>query len=182
MYVQYKVNVSESQVETLKDTIRLNKAVNLCFLKGGHILLLTQIQITRLDKVQVEGRRARAQIHMRARQVAKSVSYAGGFIGMLALLAARALPTIMTGFTTGLLSGDISEAISGSGTAGDDSLHINRGDAMKYIKVKVSDGLYLAPHPRLVNVHGLFLERGMDISDGASCSWERKVCLRTFPT
>ena len=31
MYVQYKVNVSENQVDTLKDVIRLKKCVTLCF-------------------------------------------------------------------------------------------------------------------------------------------------------
>ena len=60
MYVQYKVNVSENQVDTLKDTIRLEKGVTLCFPKGGirsdHVLQLTQAQIDRLDKAQVEGR------------------------------------------------------------------------------------------------------------------------------
>ena len=49
---------------------------------GDHILLLTPVQINRLDKVQVEGRRT--QIDMRARQVAKNESYTGGFLGMLA--------------------------------------------------------------------------------------------------
>ena len=36
-------------------------------------------------------------IRMSARQVAKNVSYTGGFIGMLASFAARALPAILTG-------------------------------------------------------------------------------------
>ena len=35
MYVQYKVNVSENQVDTLIDAIRLKKGVTLCFPKGG---------------------------------------------------------------------------------------------------------------------------------------------------
>ena len=35
MYVQYKVNVSENQVDTLKDTIRFMKRATLCFPKGG---------------------------------------------------------------------------------------------------------------------------------------------------
>ena len=52
MYVQYKVNVSESQVDTLKDAIRLKIGVTLCFAKGGirgdHALLLTPAQINRL--------------------------------------------------------------------------------------------------------------------------------------
>ena len=74
--------------------------------KGGHVLLLTPAQINRLDKAQVEGRRA--QIHMSAIQVAKNVSYIGGFIGMLASHADGALPS-------GLLSGGISKAISADG-------------------------------------------------------------------
>ena len=51
--------------------------------------------------------------------MARNVSYTGGFIGMLASLAARAiplvaraLPTILSGLTTGLLSEGINKAIS----------------------------------------------------------------------
>ena len=124
MYVQYKVNVSENQVDTLKDAIRLKKGATLCFPKGGirgdHVFLLTPTQIDRLDKAQLEGRRA--QIRMSARQVAKNVSYTGGFLGVSASLAARAiplaahaLPAILSGLTTGLLSGGINNAISGNG-------------------------------------------------------------------
>ena len=63
MYVQYKVNVSENQVNTLKNSIRLKKDATLRFPKGGirgdHVLLLTSVQINRLDKAQAEGRRLR---------------------------------------------------------------------------------------------------------------------------
>ena len=49
MYVQYKVSVSENQVDTLNDAIRLKKCA-----KGGiggdHVLLLTPAQINRLDR------------------------------------------------------------------------------------------------------------------------------------
>ena len=89
-----------------------------------HVLLLTSAQINRLDKAQVEGRSV--QISLSARQVAKNVSYTGGFLAPLASLAARAipladrvLPTILSGLTTGLLSGGINKVISGSGAAGD---------------------------------------------------------------
>ena len=122
--VQYKVNIPENQLDTLKYTIRLKNGVTLCFPKGGirddHVLLLTPVQINRLDKAQVEGRRA--QICTSARQVAKNVSYTGGSLSMLAslaahaiLLAARSLPTILSGLTTGLLSGGISKEISRDG-------------------------------------------------------------------
>ena len=54
MFVQSKVNVSENQVDTMKDAIRLKKGATLCFPKGGirgdHVLLLTSGQINRLDK------------------------------------------------------------------------------------------------------------------------------------
>ena len=54
MYIQYKVNVSENQLDTLKDAIRLKKRVTLCFPKGGikgdHVLLLTPAQINRRHK------------------------------------------------------------------------------------------------------------------------------------
>ena len=97
-------------MDTLEDAIRLKKGVTLCFpkggIRGGHVLLLTPAQINRLDKAQVEGRRV--QIRLSGRQVAKNVSYTGGFIGMLASLATRAiplaarvLPTLLSGLTTG---------------------------------------------------------------------------------
>ena len=69
MYIQYKVNVSENQVNKLKDAVRLKKGVTLCLPKGGirgdHVLLLTPEQINRLDNAQVE--RRRAKIRMSAR-------------------------------------------------------------------------------------------------------------------
>ena len=118
MYIHYKVDVSEIHVDTLKDVIRLKKGVTLCFpkcgIRGDHVLLITPAQINRLDKAQVEGRRG--QIRLSARQVGKNVSYTGGFIGMVASLAARAiplaapvLPTILSGRKTGLLSDGINK-------------------------------------------------------------------------
>ena len=178
MCVQYKVNVSENHVDTMKDAIRLKKGVTLCFPKGGirgdHVLLLTPAQINRLDKAQVEGRRV--QIRLSARQVANNVSYTVGFIGMLASLAARAiplvartLPTIMSGLTTGLLSGGINKAISGRCAAGD-GFYLHKHD----------NGLYLAPHPRFVEGDGLFLKHGEDISDAAGLLMGNGYCNYIF--
>ena len=156
MYVQYKVNVSENQVDTLKDVIRLKKGVTLCFPKGGirgdHVLLLTPAQ--------VQGKRI---------QMARNVSYTGGFIGMLASLTARAipqvaraLPTILLGLTTGLLSGEINTAINGKGVG--DGLYLHKHDKCYRVQKMKGDGLYLAPHPRFVEGDGLFLKHGEDIS------------------
>ena len=61
-----------------------------------------------------------AQIRMSASHMANNVSYTGGLIDMLASLAARALPTILTGLSTDLHSGGISKVISGSVAVGDE--------------------------------------------------------------
>ena len=187
--LQYKVNVSENQMDTLKDAIRLKKCVPLCFSKGGiscdHVLLRTPAQINRLDKAQVEGRRV--QIRLSARQVAKNVSYTGGFIGMSASLAARAiplaarvLPAILSELTTGLLSGGINKAISGSGAAVD-GLYLHKHDKCYRVQKYKGSGLYLAPHPRFVESDGLFLKHGNDISDGAGLLMGKNSPFKNIP-
>ena len=61
MYLQYKVNVSENQVGTLKDAIRLKKGATLCFQKCSCVLLHSPGQINQLDKAQVDGRLAQTR-------------------------------------------------------------------------------------------------------------------------
>ena len=87
----------------------------------------------------------RAQIRISARKVAKNVSYTGGFIGMLASLAAcstplaaPALPTILTGLTTGLLSAGVNKVISGSGAAVVDGLYLHKHDKCYRVQVMIS--------------------------------------------
>ena len=98
----------------------------------------------------------RVQIRMSDMQVANNVSYTGGFLGMLTSLAARAIPTLLTGLTTGLLSGGISKAISGNG------LFLQKHGKCYQVQKCNGDCLYLAPDPHLVKGDG----HGNDISDG----------------
>ena len=65
--------------------------------------------------------------------MARNVSYTGDVIGRLASLTAsdiplvaRALPTILSGLTTGLLSSSINKAISGKGVG--DGLYLHKHD------------------------------------------------------
>ena len=109
---------------------------------------------------------------MSARQVAKNVSYTVFFLGMLASLIARAithaardLPPILLGLTTGLLSGGINKAISGSGVG--DGLYLHKHDKCYRVQKCKGNGLYLSPHPRFVEGDGLFLKHGNGIIDGA---------------
>ena len=168
MFIPYKVNVSESQIDTLKDAIRLKKGVVLNFPKGGirgdHELLLTPSQVNRLDKAQSSGKLA--HLRLSAKQVARNASYTGGFLGMFASLAARALPlvaralpTIMTGLTTGLLSGGINKAICGKGVG--DGLYLHKHDKCYRVQKMEGDGLY----PRFVEGDRLFLKHGKSITN-----------------
>ena len=185
MYVLYKVNVPENQVNTLKYAIRLEKGATLCFPKGGirgdHVLLLATVQINRLDKAQADGRRV--QIRISDRQVAKKVSYTGGFFTALTPLpiAARVLPTIMSGLATGLLSGGVHKAISGSGVAVGDGLYLHKHGKCYRVQKMKGNGLYLAPHPSFVEGDGLFLKHGNDINDGAGLLMGKNSPLKNIP-
>ena len=143
-------------------------------------------QINRLDRAQAEGRRV--QIRMSARQVEKNVSYAGGFLGMLASLAARAiplaaraLPTILSGLATGLLFGGINTVISGSCCVVGDGLYLHKHDKCYRVQKFNGNGLYLAPHPRFVEGDELFQKHGNISVMVLVCSSERIVRLRIFP-
>ena len=71
---------------------------------------------------------------------------------------ARSLPTILSGLTTGLLSGGINKAISGSGDAVGVGLYLHKHDKCYQVQKCKGNGLYLAPHPRFVEGDGLFLK------------------------
>ena len=118
--------------------------------------------------------------------MARNVSYTGGFIGMLASLAARAiplvaraLPTILSGLTTGLLSGGINKAISGKGVG--DGLYLHKHDKCYRVQKMKDDGPYLASHPRFVEGDGLFLKHGADISDGAGLLMGKNSPFKNIP-
>ena len=121
---------------------------------------------------------------MSARQVAKNVSYTGVFHGMLASLAARAIPlaarallNILSGLTTGLLSGGINKAISGSG----DGLYQHKHDKCYRVQKCKGNGLYLAPHPCFVEGDGLFLKHGNDIRDGTGLLIGKNSPFKNIP-
>ena len=79
---------------------------------------------------------------------------------MLAGLAAKALPVLLGGLTTGLISRGIEKAIGGNG------LYLHKsGHCVKVEPVK-GNGLYLTPHSRLSGVSGDGLKRGSSIYNG----------------
>ena len=94
-------------------------------------------------------------------------------------LVARALPTILSGLTAGLLSGGINKAISGKGAG--DGLYLHKHDKSYRVQKMKGDGLYLVQHPRFAEGDGLFLSHGEDISDGAGLILGKNSPFKNIP-
>ena len=99
---------------------------------------------------------------------------------MLYTFLARALPTVVSGLATGLLSDGINKAISGRGADGDE-LYLHKHDKCNRVEKMKGNGLYLAPHPRFVESDGLFLKHGEDISDRAGLLMGKNWAFKNIP-
>ena len=169
MYTSAKVTVFDDQHDKLKNAIAHQKSIsiklNLDHSGGGgeHTLLLTRGQIARIERSKMIGKR-QVTLHLSKRQVQATVQHRGGFLGMLAGLAAKALQSLLGGLATGLVSGAVRRAVGrGSG------LYFHKlGHCVKIDPVQ-GNGLNLTPYRRLPGVHGdgFHLKRGSTIQDGS---------------
>ena len=143
---------------------------------GDHTLLLTHAQIARIERAQIIGK-SKLMIHLSSKQVKANVQHSGGFLRMLAGLAAKALPVLLGGLTSGLISGGIEKAIGGNG------LYLHKsGHCVKVEPVK-GNGLYLTPHSRLSGVSGdgLYLKRGSTIYNGEGLLLSKNSPFKNIP-
>ena len=167
------MNISIDQPEKLKNAINTQKAVSIKVdvnsLGGKHVFLLTRSQTQRLERAKLIGK-ATLNIYLSKKQVKANVQHREGFLGMLARLATKALPTLLGGLATGLVAGAVEKAVGGrglflhpSGRRSGDGLYLYKsGHCVKVEPIK-GKGLRLAPNrSTLVGVHGdgLHLQRG----------------------
>ena len=111
MYTPIKLNdFTNDQHDKLKNAIIHKKAVSIKLKLednsssgGKHTLPLTRGQIAKIERARLIGKR-RVSVHLSKRQVQENVKHQGGFLGMLAGLAARALPHLLKGLAGGLTS------------------------------------------------------------------------------
>ena len=110
--VNVKVNISEGQKEKLQHAINAScSATSICLghehLQGNDILAVTNSQAKKLAKAHENGKGI--MIRMTSKQLKHNTKIEGGFLGLLAGLAARALPmiakTILPTLGVGALSG-----------------------------------------------------------------------------
>ena len=164
LYKPVKVNVPEAVHDRLKFSIANGNKKPISIkvkLDAGdesarkHTLLLTRGQIDKLERARLIGKKC-ATVRLSRMQVQANLKHEGGFLAMLASLAARILPTLLGGLATGLVSGAVEKAVSGSGLYLQKRGHGNNAARIQVVK---GNGIYLTPHPPIVvDGHGIFLK------------------------
>ena len=174
-YINVKVNISEGQRKKLKSALE-NNAEKITIqldhtnLNGEDVLALTKRQVNRLAKALKDGKGTR--ITMSPTQLKYNLRMEGGILGMLAGLAARALPFIATAAKTVLPHLGIG-ALSGLANVGvqkvlGNGLYLKKGGCVCRVETD-GRGLYLDPVDgsglKLFG-DGLYLSRDGKIMDG----------------
>ena len=92
-FVNVKINISEGQKEKLQHAIKASCPVSIRLdLQGNDIIAVTNSQAKKLAKAQENGKSI--TIRMTLNQLKHNKKIKGGFLGLLAGLAARALPLV----------------------------------------------------------------------------------------
>ena len=172
-YKTVNVNISEGQKQKLKHSINANCAATSIKLgkndlEGEHKLALTNSQYNRLQKAKNTGKGI--TIRMSSKQLKHNLKTEGGFLPLLAGLAARALPmiakTVLPALGVGALSGLASSGVQKAMGSG---LYLKRGGMIAQIETD-GEGLYLKPFKGKglgTKGNGLYLKRGGKIYDGS---------------
>ena len=171
-YKNVNVNISEGQIQKLKHSVdagcsttslRLGKND----LQGSHKLALTNAQFNKLNKAKENNKGI--TIRMSSKQLKHNMKTEGGFLGLLAGSAARALPmiakTVLPALGVGALSG---LASSGVQKAMGNGLYLKKGGQVSQVETD-GEGLYLKPYKGKALKgygEGLYLKQGGKLYDG----------------
>ena len=171
-YINVKVNIWEGQKGKLQHAIKANcSAISIHLghkdLKGTDILVVTESQAKKLAKAHENGKGI--TIRMNSRQLKHNPKVEGGFLGLLARLAARALPmlakTVLPALGVGALSGLASTGVQKAMGSG---LYLKKGGLVSQVETD-GHGLYLKPYKGkgLESFgNGLYLKQGGKLYDG----------------
>jgi len=160
MYTPTKVVVSEKTHEKLKQAVSHGGASTIRIELHSdktpeQILLLTAGQLVKLKRADLIGKRS-ITFRMSRKQMRANIKHEGGFLSMLAGLAARVLPTILSGLASGLVSSAVEKAVGGDG------LYYNKKDHCVRVDCVKGGGLYLSPYDQPEG-QGLYLKHNHTI-------------------
>ena len=171
-YINVKVNISEGQKEKLQHAIKANCSdVSICLghedLHGNDIIAVTNSQAKKITNAYKNGKGI--TIRMSSSQLKHKRKIEGGFLGLLAGLAARALPmiakTVLPALGVGALSGLASSGVQKAMGSG---LHLKKGGVVSQVETD-GQGLYLKPYKgKGLQSYGdgLYLKQGGKLYDG----------------
>ena len=171
-YINVKVKISGGQKEKLQHALKANCPtisirLNHEDLNGNDILAITKSQAKKLAKAHEDGKGT--TIRMTSKQLKHNMKTQGRFLGLLAGLAARALPmiakTVLPALGVGALSG---LASSGVKKAMGNGLYLKKGGLVSQVETD-GEGLYLKPYKGKALKgygEGLYLKQGGKLYDG----------------
>ena len=171
-YINVKVKISEGQKEKLEHALKANCPtisirLNHEDLNGNDILAVTRSQAKKMAKAHEDGKGS--TIRLTSKQIKHNMKTEGGFLGLLAGLAARALPmvakTVLPALGVGALSG---LASSGVQKAMGNGLYLKKGGIISQVETD-GEGLYLKPYKGKALKgygEGLYLKQGGKLYDG----------------
>ena len=171
-YIDVYVNISEGQMQKLKHSVnagcstaslRLGKND----LQGSHKLALTNAQFNKINKAKENNKGITCR--MSSKQLKHNLKTEGGFLGLLAGLAARALPMIAKSILPALGVGALSGlASSGVQKALGNGLYLKKGGMISQVETD-GEGLYLRPYKVRgfkSQGDGLYLKQGGKLYSG----------------
>ena len=172
-YTDLKVNISEGQKQKLQTALHVGGPVSIRLghkdLNGEDVLALTNSQVNKMRKA-YEGRKG-VTIKMSKTQLSHNMKVEGGFLGMLASLAARTLPmlakTVLPALGVGALTGLASSGVQNVMGQG---LYLNKGGCVCQVET-VGKGLYLGPVSGsgfAAVGDGLYIKKGGILYEGKS--------------
>ena len=163
MYSPKKVHVPEEFHDAIKKLVTHDTSMKIKIdlrQEGNETLLLTPGQVFKIERAISSGKKT-VLLRFSRKQLKANVGYEGGFLSMLASLAARFLPTLLGGLATGVIGGLTEKAISGSG------LYLSkRGRGCAQVHLVEGDGLYLSPENGQGLHDGLYFKHGDDVYSG----------------
>ena len=171
-YNEFNVNISEGQKRKLKSALKVGEptSIRLTYedLIGNDGLYLTKSQIDKIKKAYAGGKGV--TIKMSKAQLDHNLKFEGGFLGILARLAMRALPiltkTVLPALGVGALTG---LASSGVQKVMGQGLYLKKGGCVCHVETD-GKGLYLSPASGSgfsQYGNGLYLKKGGRLYDGS---------------
>ena len=173
-YVNVKVKISEWQKDKLQHALKagcptISIRLDHEDLKGNDIMAITRSQTKNLAKAYENGKGI--TIRMTLKQLKHNMKVEGGFLGLLAGLAARAIPmlakTVIPALGVGALSGLPSSGVQKAMGSG---LYLKKGGCICQVETD-GEGLYLKPYKgKGLQSYGdgLYLKQGGKLYDGNS--------------